>query len=468
MRYARKQRSSRMPRFLIAVVLTIAIVIGSVVTAMANSVDITVYDEENTYTFSLLSADAESILARAETEGMPPVSDIDSYEYDAAAGTLIVNRAVRISVLADHVSQSFIVDKGMVLADALEECGVELGERDVTEPERDTVLTADTYVSVTRSNRVYVNADGECHTEDVLDGTVADALEAANVVLGEKDTVTPEADTALIDGMLIHVARYITVTVTADGETVTKNVTAHSYAEAAEETGVTLGGEDRIYVKAADEEETLVERDDAVEDGAELRIERISTEELVLEENIDYKTVYKDSSDLYEDETKTEQNGTDGTKKVTYKVTYAEGVEVSREVVKEETTQEAKDKVVLRGTKERPKNAFTDSTGATVSYEYCLTGNCTAYSWDAGSVTSLGESVRVGYVAVDPNVIPYGSLLYITSPYGEWDYGYCYAMDTGSAARSGQIIADLFYDTEEECNAFGRRVMNVYVIRAGW
>ena len=60
------------------------------------------------------------ILARAETEGMPPVSDIDSYEYDAAAGTLIVNRAVRISVLADHVSQSFIVDKGMVLADALE------------------------------------------------------------------------------------------------------------------------------------------------------------------------------------------------------------------------------------------------------------------------------------------------------------------------------------------------------------
>ena len=41
-------------------------------------------------------------------------------------------------------------------------------------------------------------------------------------------------------------------------------------------------------------------------------------------------------------------------------------------------------------------------------------------------------------------------------------------MDTGGAAMAGDIVADLHYDTLEDCTAFGRRNMNVYVIRAGW
>lgn len=467
MRHAAKQRGSRMPRFLIAIILTMAIVVGSVVTAMANSVDVTVYDEENKYTFSLIGADAESILARAETEGMPALSDIDSYEYSEADGTLTVKRAVRISVLADQVSESFIVAKGTLLTDALEACGVELGERDVTNPERDTVLTADSYISVTRSHRVCVCADGERSTVDVLEGTVADALEAAGVELGQKDIVTPEAETELVDGMLISVGRYITVTVTADGETITQDVTAHDYAEAVAEVGVKLSDDDRVYAVLEDSE-CLVERDALIEDNAEIRVERIHTEEVQVDEILKYETIYEDSDELYEDETKTKTVGENGEKTVTYKITYADGKEVSREIIGEEITKETVSQVILNGTKERPSNSFVDASGDVVSYEYCLTGNCTAYSWEAGSVTSLGESVRVGYVAVDPSVIPYGSLLYITSPDGAWDYGYCYAMDTGSAARSGKIIADLFYDTEAECNAFGRRKMNVYVIRAGW
>ena len=38
----------------------------------------------------------------------------------------------------------------------------------------------------------------------------------------------------------------------------------------------------------------------------------------------------------------------------------------------------------------------------------------------------------------------------------------------GGAAMAGDIVADLYYDTLEDCTAFGRRNMNVYVIRAGW
>ena len=109
-----------------------------------------------------------------------------------------------------------------------------------------------------------------------------------------------------------------------------------------------------------------------------------------------------------------------------------------------------------------------DASGETVSYEYSLYGSCTAYYAEPGAVTSIGATPQVGYVAVDPNRIPYGSLLYITAADGSWTYGYCYAMDTGGAAMAGDIVADLYYDTLEDCTAFGRRNMNVYVIRSGW
>lgn len=97
-----------------------------------------------------------------------------------------------------------------------------------------------------------------------------------------------------------------------------------------------------------------------------------------------------------------------------------------------------------------------------------LRAPCTAYYAPAGAVTSIGATPQVGYVAVDPNRIPYGSLLYITAVDGSWTYGYCYAMDTGGAAMCGDIVADLYYDTLEDCTAFGRRDMIVYVVRAGW
>lgn len=69
---------------------------------------------------------------------------------------------------------------------------------------------------------------------------------------------------------------------------------------------------------------------------------------------------------------------------------------------------------------------------------------------------------QVGVVAVDPNIIPYGTKLYITS--GNIVYGYAIAGDTGGAAMAGDILVDVFYDTYDECAAFGRRDMTVYII----
>ena len=76
----------------------------------------------------------------------------------------------------------------------------------------------------------------------------------------------------------------------------------------------------------------------------------------------------------------------------------------------------------------------------------------TAYTW-TGNRTASGTWPAVGTVAVDPQVIPLGTELYIEG------YGPAVAADTGGAIQ-GQII-DLYMNTEAECWEFGRRNVRV-------
>ena len=73
MRHVRKQQKSLMPKILLIVVLVAALSISSVVTVMANTADITVYDGSETYRFSMIGQNPQDILSRAQTEGMAPV-----------------------------------------------------------------------------------------------------------------------------------------------------------------------------------------------------------------------------------------------------------------------------------------------------------------------------------------------------------------------------------------------------------
>ena len=430
MRHVRKQQKSLMPKILLIVVLVAALSISSVVTVMANTADITVYDGSETYRFSMIGQNPQDILSRAQTEGMAPVSDIDTYDFSPENGTLTVQRFVRVSVKEDNASQMILAPKGKTLSDVFAENEITLGARDTADADLTAALTADIAVQITRAKRVFISADGKRRMEDLNEGTVEDALKAAGITLGENDTVTPAMDTALTNGMRIRVQN------------------------------------DRILVATA-EGEKQVKAEDNVSSGDVIRVVRIRTEEVTENEAVAYSTVYEDTEELYEGETETKTEGVEGEAKVTYTVTYADGEEENRVVKTKEVLKEAKSAVVLRGTKEK-QNVFTDASGAPSSFEYSLTGSCTAYYAPAGAVTSIGATPQVGYVAVDPNRIPYGSLLYITAVDGSWTYGYCYAMDTGGAAMCGDIVADLYYDTLEDCTAFGRRDMIVYVVRAGW
>ena len=79
------------------------------------------------------------------------------------------------------------------------------------------------------------------------------------------------------------------------------------------------------------------------------------------------------------------------------------------------------------------------TTNAPASYSQVLTGKATGYYSRTGKGSS-GLGLGYGTVAVDPSVIPYGTLLYITSTDGSFVYGYAVATDTGIAVQKGQIL----------------------------
>jgi 3D (Asp-Asp-Asp) domain-containing protein len=74
---------------------------------------------------------------------------------------------------------------------------------------------------------------------------------------------------------------------------------------------------------------------------------------------------------------------------------------------------------------------------------------------DSGN-TACGLQAGYGVVAVDPKVIELGTRLFIEG------YGYAIAGDTGGAIKGDKI--DLGFMTLDECYAWGRRTVKVYVL----
>ena len=90
-----------------------------------------------------------------------------------------------------------------------------------------------------------------------------------------------------------------------------------------------------------------------------------------------------------------------------------------------------------------------------------ITMRSTAYTSDPSenggySTTAMGTTIRYGVAAVDPNVIPLGTRLYIEG------YGYARAEDTGGAIKGNKI--DLVFGSKSQSNNWGRRTVRVTIL----
>jgi 3D (Asp-Asp-Asp) domain-containing protein len=66
-----------------------------------------------------------------------------------------------------------------------------------------------------------------------------------------------------------------------------------------------------------------------------------------------------------------------------------------------------------------------------------------------GSITATGKSVAEGIIAVDPEMIPYGTVVEIK------DIGIFTAEDCGSKIKGNRL--DIYFDSREDAKEFGRQ-----------
>ncbi len=457
------------PRFLIfraAAVFVLALVfsVSSFATVMANTVSANVIDGDKSYTFSMDSADLDQILSQAEKLGLKPLGPLDVAEPVESTTTVNIRRGVSMTVTEAGKRTNLIAYQGDTVAKTLEDNNILIKDEDEVIPSRETVVSAGLSVEIRRFCRVTVEADGESKELFRIGGTVADALREAGVTLVGKDSANYDLEEPLFDKMNIRVSRTVKIKVTADGSTAEYEVSAGTVRSALKKCGIELSEDDRLSVDG----------NAKPAEGMHIVVTRVTTEEVTETEEVDYPIQYVTSDSMYEDETEIKTPGEKGQKEVTYKLIYVAGELEGKEAVSEKVVKEPVPEVVVRGTMVRENNSssfvptdnggtLTDASGNTVAYTQKLVGTCTAY-YPINPITATGATAGRGCIAVDPNIIPYGTRMYVTSPDGSIVYGYGVACDTGGAAMAGDIIADLCYDTEGECSIIGRRDMVIYIL----
>ena len=301
--------------------------------------------------------------------------------------------------------------------------------------------------------------------------TAAVALCAA-VIAGQQEVPLTASPAALADKASAVVTemppKEYDVEINVDGKTIPVKCSG-TVADALDTAGVEIYDDDLINIGF----------NEPLGKNTEIVINRVDIVEEVQVEVIEYATKYREDDGYMLGYSETVVDGEEGEVETTFRHVYIDGELVSTAVIGEDITEPV-DEVVLIGTKEEPVVVYDsavpagqtpnsgsvqlDANGIPVSYSDVLTGEATAYTAYAGALTSTGRTAAVGLVAVDPDVIPYGTELYIVSADGTRTYGYAVAADTGGALQSGRVLVDLYMNTESECYNWGRRDVNVYVL----
>lgn len=172
------------------------------------------------------------------------------------------------------------------------------------------------------------------------------------------------------------------------------------------------------------------------------------------------------------------QAGVDGVHREVYEIIYQDGMETGRHLI-DTTDTEPVTAIIEKGTipnfahhddavasittNEDGSGVITLENGQTLTFHTNRTMKATAYSSQEPGLsnrTATGTTTHVGVVAVDKNVIPLGSKLYIVANDGYAAYGFAVAEDTG--VRGNRV--DLYMDTVAECIRFGVRNCTVYIL----
>ena len=232
---------------------------------------------------------------------------------------------------------------GGTVGDVLAAQGVEVGAKDQVLPAVDETVTDGTRISVHFARPFEVNVDGEPKTYWVTSTTVARALGEIGERYAGADLSASRGGEIDRGGMTLDVVtpKKLTVRV-GDGKPVRRTLTALTVEDALGELGVDVGKHDRTQPAA----------DHVLEDGDKLVFTNVKVvQKQVNGEVVDFGTVEREDSSMYEGETSVVRDGRTGLRDVTYRIVFRNGEIADKKVLQQDVRRQPVDEIVKVGTK---------------------------------------------------------------------------------------------------------------------
>jgi len=291
---------------------------------------------------------------------------------------------------------------------------------------------------------VTIIADGETRVVKTHLNSADGILHDAGIALGSKDAILLSTATVQ-NGTELTVVRAFPVKVTVDGvasEVMTVQTTAQGLADE-------LGYKAPNYVPLGDSDTHL-------QAGSEVAIARVTSRSVkTYEKPVEVQVIRQRDDSMHVGEQEVVQEGTAGLVSVQEEILYQDGKEIKKQIISQNDIKQMVPTIIKEGSRD-----VVETSRGVVRYREVLTMEASAYlpgDGDGRGITATGMVARRGVVAVDPNVIPLGTRLYIPG------YGMAIAADTGGAIRGHRI--DLLMDSYGEAMEFGRQSIEVYVLQ---
>lgn len=262
---------------------------------------------------------------------------------------------MKVSIQDGQVETRLSVAKGSTVSAILKEAEITLNKKDEITPSLTTKLeSGDKEIQISRYEKLKVSDDDKVQEVEILGGKVKDVLKKAGITLGKHDIVNHDPEASCTDDMDIQVIRRVEVSLKADGNTKKSVTQAKTVKELLDENNIILSKKDRV--KPAQSK--------VLKEGMKVIVERVETRKEKKTEEIPFSVETQKSSSMYVGSSKVTREGVNGSKEVTYQITYVDGKEESRKKVKEKVTKEPVSKIVTEGTKEKPQPSSGSSGGS--------------------------------------------------------------------------------------------------------
>jgi uncharacterized protein YabE (DUF348 family) len=283
--------------------------------------------------------------------------------------------------------------------------------------------------------------------------TVKELIQQENLDVTEHDKIEPALDTKIEKDLSLTIDKAFKLTLNVGEEKQQVWTTSTTVADFLKEHNVKLNELDEV-------KPALTAK---INEKSAITVTRIEKVTDVVEEPIAFDVITKNDGSIDKGKQKVIDSGKEGKQKKHYEVVIENGKEISRKLLKTETVEESKDRVVALGTKvASPVSTATVSRGNdSVAKEFYVsstayTANCNGCSGTTATGVNLRANPNAKVIAVDPNVIPLGTKVYVEG------YGYAVAADTGSAIKGNKI--DVFIPSKSAAYRWGSKKVKIKIL----